>query len=264
MFICCRPISPLQEWHYSKLFNLQTNQVLQVGFVVTVTQEASLRESARLQQKAENLAVGSALIVAHADCWVKTENIIYVSGKHRRSVQLMQLSVGSPGAFLACIKWEKKRGKLCESLENHPLSSPPYQISLLCGELISGREPGLWNPVGTSLWFLDISGMWLETPWFIQVCPSKVSQHLEYFSYWITLTQKRASSYKAQTLETEQIIILLLDDSANTHWSKIEVSTDIGGWAVGKGKFHLRVIHTPKAPAYYCNSLGPGLLSRLT
>lgn len=148
MFICCRPISPLQEWHYSKLFNLQTNQVLQVGFVVTVTQEASLRESARLQQKAENLAVGSALIVAHADCWVKTENIIYVSGKHRRSVQLMQLSVGSPGAFLACIKWEKKRGKLCESLENHPLALLLIKYPFFVGNSSLGGSLGcgtLWE-----------------------------------------------------------------------------------------------------------------------
>lgn len=79
----------------------------------------------------------------------------------------------------------------------------------------------------------------------------------------ITLTQKKARSSKAQPLEIEHIITEVPADIADTHWKRIEVSTDIGGWTVGKAQLTLHLIHPPKVPVYYCNSLGPGLPSRL-
>lgn len=54
------------------MFKPLTNQVFQVGSVVTVAQEASMKVGARLQQKAEKVALSSALIVAQANCSVKT------------------------------------------------------------------------------------------------------------------------------------------------------------------------------------------------
>lgn len=79
----------------------------------------------------------------------------------------------------------------------------------------------------------------------------------------ITLTQKKASSSKAQPLEIEPIIIEVPADTADAHWKRIEVSTDTGGLTVGKGQLLLYLTHPHKVPAYYCNSLGPGSLAHI-
>lgn len=43
------------------MFNPLTNQVFQVGSVVTVAREASMKIDARLQQKAEKMSLSTAL-----------------------------------------------------------------------------------------------------------------------------------------------------------------------------------------------------------
>lgn len=75
----------------------------------------------------------------------------------------------------------------------------------------------------------------------------------------ITLTQKKASSSKAQPLEIEPSITEVPADTADAPWKRIEVSTDTGGWTVGKGQLHLHVTHPHRIPACYCKSLGPGI-----
>lgn len=75
-FVVACPYHTSQEWHYSKLFNPLTNQIFQLGFVVTVTQEASMKVGAKLQQKAEKMALSSALIAAQAHCLVKAEIVV--------------------------------------------------------------------------------------------------------------------------------------------------------------------------------------------
>lgn len=75
----------------------------------------------------------------------------------------------------------------------------------------------------------------------------------------ITLTQKKASSSKAQPLEIEPIIIEVPADTADAPWKRIEVSTDTGRWTVGKGQLHFHITHPHKVLAYHCNSLGPGM-----
>lgn len=66
-----------------------------------------------------------------------------VSFWERSTTQLMQISVGSPDAFMACVL-ERKRGKVQESLEKQPPISPPSQISLLCkGYSSLHKKPGL-------------------------------------------------------------------------------------------------------------------------
>lgn len=53
-----------------------TNQVFQVGSVVTIAQEASMNIGAKLQQKAEKMAQSWALIAAQANCLIKAENFM--------------------------------------------------------------------------------------------------------------------------------------------------------------------------------------------
>lgn len=75
----------------------------------------------------------------------------------------------------------------------------------------------------------------------------------------ITLTQKKASSSKAQPLEIEPIIIEVPADTADAPWKRIEVTTNTSRWTVGKGQLHLHIIHPHKVLAYYCNSLWPDI-----
>lgn len=65
----------------------------------------------------------------------------------------------------------------------------------------------------------------------------------------ITLTQKKASSSKAQPLEIEPITIEAPADTADARWKRMEDSADTGGLTVGKGQLHLhRTILTKFLP----------------
>lgn len=130
-----------------------------------------------------------------------------------------------------CGKRSRRVSKLQWSLEKHTPSSLHAHISLVCqGYASLGTEPGYWNPVGTPLEFLYILRMWWEHLGFIWLPSSKVSERsVVAMATIITLTQKKASSSKAQPLEIEPFIIEVPADTADAHWKRIEVSTDTGG-----------------------------------
>lgn len=95
---------------------------------------------------------------------------------------------------------------------------------------------------------------------------SKVSQCIVYCSYGNNnhLDTEEGKKFKGTATGNRTHYHTVPADIAGAYWKRAEVSSDIGGWTVGKGQLHLQLIHPPKAPVYYCNSLGPGLASRLS
>lgn len=95
---------------------------------------------------------------------------------------------------------------------------------------------------------------------------SKVSQCIVYCSYGNNnhLDTEEGKKSKGTATGNWTHYHKVPADIAGAYWKRAEVSTDIGGWTVGKGQLHLHLIHPPKAPVYYCNSLGAGLPSRLS
>lgn len=158
----------LQEQCYSKLCNTLRNQISQLGYVVTVPQETLLRWGARLQLKAEKMAIVSALTLVQAECWVKAESIVYVSRKRRKSTAQLIQQITVFHTVFWCFSWcilsgERRKRNFKNLWKNTHPAFLPIKYPVLGGDLVPQRELWLLNTIGTPLWFLDTLGMWLET-----------------------------------------------------------------------------------------------------
>lgn len=162
------------------MFNPLTNQVFQVGSVVTVAQETSKKIGAKLQQKAEKN--GSKLI---PDC--SMSKLLSKSKKHHSSAweiwvhqQLMQNSVGSPDVSLAHIV-RKEEGETPMIFGKAHTAVSMLKEPLFARLCFPGERTWLVKPcgniLGISVYIDDVMG----APWlhmvtffkgFIAVCGS--------------------------------------------------------------------------------------------